>query len=500
MTQPPGSLRARTLPWVAASLPFAFLVVWFWDRGPGLNADDYALTLMHAEAILEGRPYGETGYIPTRLDAAPPVQPPVLPVIVAGVEALTGGFHWWSLRLAMALLALPFFLLAGLYFARTHGRWIGIAITVMLAVGLTARQPEGATHVQSDLAFASFIWSALYLLEGRTPASWWRVLAVFALSSLAMGTRFLGAALLPAITLLALVGPREERRRLAVPVVIWGLGGVAVVAAAGWSFVAMQVPPDAAVVVGRLPAAILLYGRGAAEAHLYPLPWNVANDLFHVGSLSLAAIGLIRWTATSWRSGAWLFAAVYLVLLLVVWNRSARYLVPLYPILVFGFLYGVQIALGVVRRGMQELRARRLAAGTGIGVSAAALALLLASEPRRGGYLWELPDARAAFTHLTAEGPLEQTRVAFIQPRVLSWSTGLSAMTIPGVGPEPMMAELDRLDITHVVLDHIGLEPGRTARLRETVAAFGCRFERSLLNDSFEVYRVLPPCPADTPS
>lgn len=500
MTQPSGSLRARTLPWVAATLPFAILVAWFWDRGPGLNADDYALTLLHAEAIVEGRPYGDTGYIPTRLDAAPPVQPPVLPLIVAGVTGLTGGFHWWSVRLAMALLALPFFLLAGLYFARTHGRSIGIAVTVMLTVGLAARQPEGATHVQSDLTFASFIWGTLYLLDGRAPASWWRVLAMFGLSSLAMGTRFLGAALVPAIALVMLVGPREDRRRLAVPVAVWGVGGAAVIAAAGWSFIVMQVPLEPAVLLGRLPEAVLLYGRGAAEAHLYPLPWNVPNDLFHLGSLALAAVGLARWTATSWRSGAWLFAAVYMVLLLVVWNRSARYLVPLYPILIFGFLHGLQIGLGFLRRGMQELRARRLAAITGIGVAAAALAVLLASEPRRGGYLWELPDTRAMFGHLTSQAPLEQTRVAFIQPRVLSWSTGLSAMTIPGVQPGPMTAEFDRLDITHVVIDRIGLEPGRTARLRTTVESLGCRFERSFLNDSFEVYRVLPPCPGDPPS
>jgi hypothetical protein len=129
MTPSPGQAWAKVRPWAAASLPFVFLVVWFWDRGPGLDADDYALTLMHAEALVEGRPYGDTGYIGTGLDVAPPRQPPALPLLVAATMRVAGESNLAPIKATMALAALLFFLLAGLTLARSHGAPVGLQLS-----------------------------------------------------------------------------------------------------------------------------------------------------------------------------------------------------------------------------------------------------------------------------------------------------------------------------------------------------------------------------------
>jgi hypothetical protein len=495
MRPPLGGPWAKALPWAAASIPFLFLVAWFWDRGPGLDADDYGLTLMHAEALVEGRPYWDTGYIPTRLDVAPPVQPPGLPLVVAMAMAVGGESNMEAIRAAMALAAFPFFLLAGLVFARSHGTATGLAVMVMLSVALAGRETWGATQIQSDLGFASLVWSVIYLLDRGGAVGWPRVVAVFALASAAMAYRYLGAALIPTVALFALVHTRA--RRFLVPVGTWAAGGIAAIAAAGWGTITSQISLDPTRLWRRFLPIFRTYRGSAIEAHLYPFPWDLANDAFHVVSLSLGLLGLLAWTRTGWRSAAWLFTACYLLLLFFAYNRAGRYLVPVFPILIFGLLHGSRLLLSVARRHWSEGRVSNSVAAAGVVLATSTLVVLSVRQPRTGGYLYELPEAASLFDYLRAQPG--DTRVAFTEPRVLSWRTGIPATVIPGVGPGDVMPELDHLEISHVVLNRIGLEAGRVRAMQATIETYPCRFEPTFDNGSFEVYRVLPPCEEGPP-
>lgn len=491
-TRPPvGEPWVKIFPWILASIPYAFLVVWFWERGPGLEADDYGLTLMHADALVEGRPYWETGYLPMRLDPAPAVQPPGLPLVVAGAMVLGGDSSMDAIRWAMALTGFPFFLLAGLVFARSHGTFTGLAVMVMLVVAIAGNGGFGATKVASDFGFASLVWGVIYLLDRGTTFRWPRVAAVFVLACAAMSYRYLGAALIPTIALFALSNPERGARKLLVPVGIWAAGGVAAVAVAGWSFLASQVWLHPRAFLFKVRGSWQTYLPSTIEAHLYPFPWDGANDVFHVFSLALALVGLALWTRTSWRSAPWLFTACYLLLLFWVWNQAGRYLVPVYPVLIFGLLHGAEGALGALRRAWSATRRRSGVAASGVLVAASALVILCVQQPRTGGYLHELPEAAALFSHLAAQPP-GTVRVAFTEPRVLSWRTGVPATVIPG--DQEMLPEFERLGITHVVLNRIGLEPGRVTRVRTIMANEPCRFEPTFDNGAFAVYRLLPPC------
>ena len=113
------STRARfaaqlhgTLPWILAILPFVALLAWFWTAGDGPTMDDNGQYLMQAEALLEGQPFTQTNYVTDGYQLA--VQPPGLPVTLAAVMALTGGYHAVAIKLAMILSALPFIVLPGL--------------------------------------------------------------------------------------------------------------------------------------------------------------------------------------------------------------------------------------------------------------------------------------------------------------------------------------------------------------------------------------------------
>ncbi|MEX2049018.1 MAG: hypothetical protein WEB90_05530 [Gemmatimonadota bacterium] len=499
MSPSAGRAWTRARPWAAASLPFVFLVVWFWDRGPGLDADDYGLTLMHAEALVEGRPYWDTGYIATQLDLAPPTQPPGLPLLVAGAMVVGGEDNLSAIRTVMTLAAYPFFLLAGLVFARTHGTVIGLTVTLMLIVALAGQETTGASQVQSDLGFASLVWGVIFLLDRGWVFTWPRVVAVFALACAAMAYRYLGVALVPAVALYALANSGHHARRLFVPTAIWAIGAVAVTAIAGLGIITSQFAVTPAQIWRAVPSAWQTYSLSAVEAHLYPFPWNPANDLFHVVTLSVTAVGLSAWTRTSWRSATWMFTAMYLLLLVVAFNRAGRYLMPLFPVLIFGLLHGGRVLVNALLKTWTSARASTWVAGSGAVVALAALIVMCVETPRTGGYLHEVPEATALFAHLSDQ-PEGETRVAFTEPRVLSWRTGVPATAMFNGPAAESIAELDRLGITHVVLNRIGLEGGRVASMRTTIAAYPCRFEPTFDNGSFEVYRLLPPCEESAPS
>src|SRR5688500_12534742 len=69
---------------------------------PPITAGDYAHYLLHAKALVENRPYSETGYIFTSANPhiGPVTLPPGVPLVIAPIVALDGVNSPW-LRVAM---------------------------------------------------------------------------------------------------------------------------------------------------------------------------------------------------------------------------------------------------------------------------------------------------------------------------------------------------------------------------------------------------------------
>src|SRR5687768_6485479 len=83
---------ARPLPWVAVLLPFLLLAIWRSTSGPGVQADDYAQYLLHADALAEGRSYGDIPYIysPYARWIGPKMAMPGVPLVLSVVQRIFG--------------------------------------------------------------------------------------------------------------------------------------------------------------------------------------------------------------------------------------------------------------------------------------------------------------------------------------------------------------------------------------------------------------------------
>ena len=79
-------------------------------------------------------------------------------------------------------------------------------------------------------------------------------------------------------------------------------------------------------------------------------------------------------------------------------------------------------------------------------------------------------------------------RVVFINPRVLTWHTGVPAMGFFAAPPDSTIAECRATRITHVVLGDINIDPGRSRSMASAVAAHSHAFRQLYTAGVFTVY------------
>src|SRR5262245_1927550 len=78
--------------WAIIIAAIVLVVVTHASHGLLFNLDDQGQYLSHARALLEGRPYGDIGFIYTNYNnfIGPVVEPPGLPVLIAPALAISG--------------------------------------------------------------------------------------------------------------------------------------------------------------------------------------------------------------------------------------------------------------------------------------------------------------------------------------------------------------------------------------------------------------------------
>jgi 4-amino-4-deoxy-L-arabinose transferase-like glycosyltransferase len=171
---------------------------------PGhLWADDFAMDVHHAQNIVEGRPYAETGYIynPRAPAYSPGMYPPVFPLLLAP------SYKFFGLNLLpMKLEQVAFFLLtlAAIYVLWWRELGSRYALAVIAILGCSPVFWLAKDSVLSDLPFLLFFYVAAVLVQ-RAPRDgkrWW-VWAIFLGLTLyaAIGTRAAGIALIPGLVL-----------------------------------------------------------------------------------------------------------------------------------------------------------------------------------------------------------------------------------------------------------------------------------------------------------
>lgn len=473
-----------------ALMPFVLLAAFHWSDGPGETAGDYSQYLLHARALWEGKAYTDIGYIYTEYDAVvgPRAYPPGLPVLLLPAFALGGSIV--LMRLTMVGLAIAFLVVAGRYFAEHDESplWLG----VVAFSALSPRLVHSSTQVASDLAFSAFVWGILVLGDRPT----WRPRQIVLMSVLAAGAVFCrtaGVALVPALSFLVLVRWRDLK--------LWPLVPAASAAAAFLVTNAMlpvsssymdQVSLNPIVIVRQMAANVVEYRFAVFDGLLYPFPSNVLNDVYHTVGVPVAAIGIGLWLARG--PHAWLlvsFCAWYLLVLLPFHASPARYVWPLFPVLVFGTLYGTQWMVGLIAPQWKGERSRAAALAT-----LAFLAFLSVFHPEarmHEGGVAKRPDVRALFAALQAKAAVERVRVAFFKPRVMAWEASIPTMAIFAAEVDEILEELEHQGITHVVVGDLGHNPQATAAFARATEERPDRFALEFENPSVKLYRFTPP-------
>ena len=471
---------------VVALVAAAAFALWHWSDGPEPAAADYAQYLAHAQALSEGRPYTDTGYIFTPLYpwAGPAAQPPGLPLVLAATFR-TIGDSAVAVKAVMLACALGFYALAGLYFARLADPRLGVAVVLLL--GLSASLVRSATNVQSDLLFACLIWSVITLYDRDGPFTIGRLAAITVLGAFSVATRTVGVALVPAVMLFTVLHWRQHGFKPVVPVVIWGVGflvtNMVLPITAGF-------PDVSAILRALVPTAldhVVNYRYALIHATLHPFPWDRVNDVYHLLAILIMIGGLATWLPEAFRRFSVVFAVIYVTMLMVLPVLAARYMWPVYPILAFGLVRGVGQLAALLRVADSARAGARLALATAVVIGVLNVVWterLAAREPT----LTDREDVQALFQALTRIAAQEPIRVAFVRPQVLALETSIPSMTTFGASPQVVAEELDRRCITHVVLGDLGLPPGDAA-FRELVRLQPDAFRLEYRNPSFEVHR-----------
>lgn len=467
-------------------VPFAIVASVHWPWPPPAQAGDYAQYLSHARALVEGRAYGDIGYI-YNSDAwyvGPPNYPPGLPLTLVPLVAMVGvdSFLFRVFDLAWATL---FAWLAWRVLSR-HVAPYQAAIGVGFAA-LAIESALGTLVPTSDLPFIALLWLLVLVVDRPDRWTWSRVAIVTALGFVLLSYRAAAAAIVPAIALYAVVQWRRDRGRSLVPVLAWFVAAVVALAAGVRNPYKDGLNP-VTTSLGTQLDIIERYVRVIVEAELNPFGVEVLDSIYHVGASLLVAIGglLLAWRLR--RSFLLILVAAYVALLASVPAADERYVWPIFP------LIGVSLSLAMEKlfRRLMPARFDRLPQVVVVllcAVVALGATWQAASAPRPFSIVGT-HEAEALYGWIARTTRVSPMRLVFQNPRVVTLETRAPAMAIPSQDPDEQLAAIEEFEITHVITmpDDVSTHFQRT--LNRLPSEFAGRFELVYANPGFRVYRV----------
>lgn len=475
----------RRLPWIVMAVALVLLLAIHLGHGLPFNWDDQGQYLSHARALIEGRPYGDIGFIYTNYNnfIGPVVEPPGTPVLVAPALAISGP-GLLPVRAVMLGSMIVFCWLAWRFVEPLAGRWAATAI-VLLSLG-AASQQHLVDGVMSDLPFCAAIWVVVIAANHEGPLDRRRLLLMATAGAIAFSFRMAALALVPAIALFALYRPRREWPGLALVAVVW---------AASAALVMFGLPTSTALgaeasrgVTELLHDArnnLLEIQRGVFEGFLYPFRSNLANDAWHAIATVLALVGswrLLR--ARPLMRFGYAFAIGYLAMLVVVPTNASRYWWPLVPLQLLAMVEGVRAAMRLapaIPRQVPVVVAVLIAAlGIGRGVG------------ERAVPFFERDDVLAVTAAMRAAEPGADLRVTIFSPRLFTWHTRIPAMGFFRASADETVAELRNKRITFVVQGSLGESLKDAASIDRAITERPAAFSRVGEFGDLTLYRVVP--------
>ncbi len=456
---------------------------------------DFSMYVHHAKNLVEGTPYGATGYLynPDYAKIGPPTYPPVCPLLLAPVY-LVWGLNFEAMKLVMLGSLLVCLLAVFLSFRKELPTAHCLAIVAL--VGLNRTFLGGANTIGSDLPFMALLYLTILAFQkaydvapGRPPRFALLVPATLLLF-VDFATRTLGGVLLPAVLAYDLLRYRRVTRSAVL------VGGLFVVLALAQSllvhsntayFDQYNVGPGVFV-----HNAIAYLGEGAAFWHNgYIKPLAVL--LF----AAVTALALLGFVARARRKLTLLeiFPVLYLAAVLLFPSFAGRrFLQPIFPLYFFFAFSGLEHAWLVRRAAVRRVvLASLLAAVAG---SYAATSTRLDLEVNEGICKAE---SVALFDFVSRKTPDDAVMI-FVKPRVIALLGSRSASAYHTPADDAALWDyFRRIGATHLVVIEndaafAGAEdPARLTYLRRFARNHADRLRTVFANADFRVCQIADP-------
>lgn len=456
--------------------------------------DDFSLYVAHARNLVEGRPYGNTGYIynPDNAVLSPRCYPPIFPLLLAPVYAVFG-LDLMAMKVFVNLLFLVVLgLLALLYRQRLP---LAYAVVCLVLFALNPYVWQHKDRLLSEMPFMLFAYLTLLLAEKAQEQEGTRrrsillgLLAGLA-AYLAFGTRSVGVVLLP-----AMLGCEWLRRRrlgaASLAMMAACVGGVVVQKC----FLVLDVSYRDQLIFD--PLIFLRIGLSLVKLMGTFVENGSSRGLTALLYGVLLVLACWGYTARL-RQGVTVYElfAAFNCLLLLFWPAAefeTRYLMPILPLF---FLY--------VGEGLVQLRSlsvgrleRPLAAllAAAILVSYAGKYRHVDAGPVRDGV--STAEAVALFDWIKDKTD-PQDVFMFQKPRALALYARRQAVAHHKLADdEQLWSFLRRLHVSHLVVSESSANASfQNSRrlLHPFVERHGDRFEKVYENPGFRVYRLREP-------
>lgn len=460
------------------------------DHGPAFGADDHGQYLLHAKALVEGRPYTDIGFIHTRYSTlvAPIAEPPGLPLLLAGMFEVAGQRSG-----AVRIILFAFFVLLGTFVYRYFRTMASVGSAALVtAWTLTALARSHALDtVLADLPFCAALWMCFFLADSALVRGSRRLVLLGAAGAAAFAFRMAALPLLPAAASALLLRDREERRGFLTLGIVWTLAAGAVMfglpAAEALGSETLRTPAVAwRDLLFNLQAMIW----GAREG--IPLSFDNASLSLslHAVVLGIALVGAVAGLRAHHRRFAWIAAIWYLVMLAALPTRSSRYMWALYPLLAFSFIEGVRWIANAA--GLRRVRGAMPAYAAALALIVAGLTRdVLAPTPPTYTLVKDVTTLRAALAR--EDTGVRRLRVVVFAPRVMAWEDGHVTMAPFAAASDEMLRVMHAFAITHVVLGDAGTHVAGTAAVERLVTERPTVFREVFRNASFRVMEIQKP-------
>jgi hypothetical protein len=193
--------------------------------------DDFAMYILHAKNIVEGKPYADTGYIYNQFNSklGPRMYPPVFPLLLAPVYRVFG-LNLTAFKIEIILIFLAFLFLLFMLF-RNDLTYFPL-LTLILIVGLNPCFWEIKEDILSDIPFLLLVYLSLYFINqedrNKKPLRWPipRSLIIVLSIVLSIGTRVIGIALIPCLFIVEAIRRKKISKSvliLVLPAIVLGL-------------------------------------------------------------------------------------------------------------------------------------------------------------------------------------------------------------------------------------------------------------------------------------